>query len=370
MANRSRGEGNVHRLPSGTWRAQVMVGYQTDGKKQRISFSAPTKKEVLALIREYQAQVDANIHISRSITLLEWSDTWYANYQDQVEASTYANYRYTLRIIQDRLGKKILADILPLDIERFLRGLKAKYSESQISKCRSMLIQIYDAADANGLVSRNPARKSKPPKKKRSASTSSSATKQKKDSFTEEEVSSIIANHSDDLIGNSVCLMIGTGIREQELLALSKADIASDGSSIDVNKAVQTVNGKSVLGPPKSENSNRTVPVPNDYKQFALYLLAHGSEPYIWTSSKKNPLFSVRAFQRKYYKMLENIDAVRRLSPHCCRHTYITRLQARKVPMETIARLAGHSRIETTDKYLHTAMDVLEAAVSTLNQEK
>jgi site-specific recombinase XerD len=35
--------------------------------------------------------------------------------------------------------------------------------------------------------------------------------------------------------------------------------------------------------------------------------------------------------------------------------------------MENIARLAGHSKINTTDGYLHTSLETLARAVSVLN---
>lgn len=54
MAKRkSPGEGSVWRLKSGSWRGQIMDGYTNDGKKNIISFSAPTKAEVLDKIREW-----------------------------------------------------------------------------------------------------------------------------------------------------------------------------------------------------------------------------------------------------------------------------------------------------------------------------
>jgi len=34
-------------------------------------------------------------------------------------------------------------------------------------------------------------------------------------------------------------------------------------------------------------------------------------------------------------------------------HAYVTRLQAKGVPLETIARLVGHADLETTGVYLH-----------------
>ena len=368
MANRSPGSGYIEQLKSGTWRGQIMDGYTEDGKKKILSFTGSSKKDVSSQIRAYQTRREANLHIAHDITFRDWSNNWYANFEDQVEASTYCNYKYTLRILQDEFGARKLMDILPLEIEDFLKGLKGVRSDSQISKCRAMLIQIYDAADANGLVLRNPARQAKKVKRKRRVGVPVSALKGKKDAFTDEEVATIIREHPDDLMGNSICLLLGTGMREQELLALTADDIAEDGSWLTVNKAVQTVNGRSVLGPPKSESGNRIIPVPTDYRQYAVFLREHGGSPFLWTRSQKNDLYSIRSFQKRFATVIGKMNGVRPLTPHCCRHTYVTRLQAKGIPMETIARLAGHSRIETTDKYLHTPKDVLRSAVSVLNQ--
>ena len=54
-------------------------------------------------------------------------------------------------------------------------------------------------------------------------------------------------------------------------------------------------------------------------------------------------------------------------TPHCCRHTYVTMLQASGVPMETIAALTGHADIKTTEGYLHQSAPALARAVEVLN---
>lgn len=371
---RSHGEGYVSQLKSGMWRGQLMDGYTPEGKKCIVAFKGPTKKDVLLQMREYQSLKESNVHLDRSLTLREWAKKWYEGYRDQVQPSTYSIYRYTLNIIQERLGDRKLNEILPMDIEQFIRTLREDYSESQVTKCRSMLIQIYDEADANGLVARNPARKAKRFKNipqfsaEEAGFTIPETGKQKKDAFTPEEIELLRVELRNDMVGNSILLMLGTGLRTQELLALIKDDIAEDGSSIQVSKAVKTVNGKALLGPPKSERGNRIIPVPDDYRPYAIYLRAHGGVPFLWTLSKKNPLCSVKTFRKKYYSAVRPILGIRTLPPHCCRHTYVTQLEAKGIPMEQIARLAGHSKIETTNLYLHTALDTLQLAVSVLNK--
>ena len=50
-SKRSSGEGSVRKLKSGNWHGEVMDGYDDNGKKVIISFSAETRAEVLDLIR-------------------------------------------------------------------------------------------------------------------------------------------------------------------------------------------------------------------------------------------------------------------------------------------------------------------------------
>ena len=285
---------------------------------------------------------------------------WYADLQGQIQDSTYSGYRYTLNILEGYFGKMKLVDIIPLDINKFYRKMEEEYSTSYLRKFRAMLIQIFDFADDNGIISRNPARHSKTIKVSQNA-------ENKKDAFSEQEICILMNHLPDDLLGNSIRLLFGTGMRVQELLALTKDDITPDGSSIRINKAVKTVDGKPELGPPKSKLSKRIIPVPAEYRPYALYLRDHGSQPFLWTLSYKSALCGVETFRRKFKREIAKIDGVRLLTPHCCRHTYITRLQAKGVPMETISRLAGHSSTETTDGYLHVSLETLNQAVEKLN---
>ena len=50
---RGKGEGSVHKLPSGTWQSQIMDGYTDEGKRHIVSFTAPTRAEALSKLREY-----------------------------------------------------------------------------------------------------------------------------------------------------------------------------------------------------------------------------------------------------------------------------------------------------------------------------
>ena len=361
---RAHGEGYITQTPNGKWRGQLMDGNDPiTGKRIIISFTAPTKREVLQKIQNYKLEKEQKKR-APPIIFSTWADRWYEDHRTQVEPSTYSNYKYTLQDLKEHFGKAELTAIRPMDINDYLTGLLRKgYSHSKISKCRAMLIQIFDSAVANGLLERNPARTAKTI---RLEVVTGDILPKKKDAFTPEEVERLLTGLPDTPFGNGIRLMLGTGIRVQELVALTAGDIAGDGSWISVNKAVKMVDSTPVLGPPKSRRSIRTVPVPPRYRPYALALRKSAGKLFCIPSHKLGEPCTIERFRKRFTALLAEIPDVRRLTPHCCRHTYITALQIKGVPMETIARLAGHSRITTTDGYLHIPDSALADAVTVL----
>lgn len=179
--------------------------------------------------------------------------------------------------------------IRPIDVKTFLNALyEREYFSSVICKYKSMLVQIFSAAEMNEIIPRNPASNVKKIKK---------IKKNEKDAFTEEEVELLKENLPDDLMGNSILRLIGSGVRVQELLALTKADIAPDGSMSRVNKAVKMVDRTPALGWTKSA---RDVPICEDFRKYVRYLAEHGGDRNIWTSDRENDLYVVSEFRNLY----------------------------------------------------------------------
>lgn len=362
---RSNGEGCIRKTKSGSWRGEIMDGYTPEGKRHIVRFTAKTRAGVLDKLRAYRAEMESGARIDKKMCFSDWADTWYGDYKSEVQPSTYSGYQYTLKALKKGFGEQPLAEILPIHINRFLDKLSADgYSLSMIRKCRAMLIQIFDAADSNGLVLRNPARKTKTVRSKQNGFR---GEHKEKDAFTEREVTRLMGALPDDLLGNSIRTLLCSGMRVQELLALRPEDISEDGSVIHVEYAVKMVNGVPQLGPPKSARSRRVIPIPEQFRPYVRYLREHSGAPYVWTCPGEAPLYGIGSFRWRFYTALKNVGQVRPLSPHCCRHTYVTMLQAGGVPMETIAALTGHADIKTTEGYLHQSVPALAKAVEALN---
>ncbi len=331
-----------------------MVGYQDDGKRRYKSFYGKTQKEAKDKADAYKKDMEAGLYIDPNLTFQEWAQKWYEGHKDNISATTYESYGYTLKIMQTAFGTRKLDSIKALDVENLLKRLRADgKSDSSVSKCRSMLYQIMQKAEANDLIRKNPVRfaekmKSKGPVKRREA-------------FTREEVQRLMTELPLDKMGHTIRLMLATGMRTQEVLALEPRHIEPDGSCIHIRQAVNMVKNRPYIGPPKSAASVRDVPVPPNIRPCAVFLRERAGT-FVWDSFIQGQPINPSCFRDRFRAALSKVDGVRVLTPHSCRHTYVSQLQAMGVDMETIQSIVGHADIEMTQHYLHVQEEVRQAA--------
>lgn len=356
---RSNGEGSYHKRPNGLWEWQIMLGRHRDGRRKIKSIYARTQKELKEKVKKFLEEYEARGMLSGAMPFCEWADTWYQGMEGQISATTYEGYSYTLKLLKEYFGETRLDEIKAIHVEEYLKHLVAEgKSKSYISKLRGMLFQIMKKAEANELIYKNPvsvADKIKTAEEEPS----------KKDAFTAEEISRLMKYLPQDRMGLSIRLMLGTGMRTQELMALEPQHIAEDGSVIQVRQAITMVKGTPKIGPPKTKTSRRDIPVPESLRAYAI-ALRQTTEKYIWHGGKTE-LCNPSIFRRQFKLVLAQIGKVRLLSPHSCRHSYISHLQAIGVDMETIQSLSGHADMDMTEHYLHVQPEVKQTAASKLN---
>ena len=274
----------------------------------------------------------------------EWADIWYENHQDNIKPTTQESYKYTLRILKDHFGKRKLTEIKAMDVEQFLKKLrKDGKSDSSLAQCRGMLYQILNKAAANDLIIKNPVQyadkmRKGPPKRK--------------ESFNADEVRLLMEKLPEDKVGWSIRLMLATGMRTQELLGLEPRHITKDGSTITIEQAVVRVKGSIAIGTPKSYDSYRTIPVP-EMVQYCARLLRDTDKKFVWEVGKPNMPCNPSYFSHQFKAAVEGVEGVRVLTPHCCRHTFVSMMQLLGVDLETIQNIAGHAEIDMTRHYLH-----------------
>ena len=161
--------------------------------------------------------------------------------------------------------------------------------------------------------------------------------------------------------------MLATGMRTQELLALEPRHIKEDGSRIVIEQALKRVKGSVDIGPPKSQDSFRTIPVPVSVRHCARFLAATDTM-FIWEGKYKDKPCNPTHFADLYKKALTEIEGMRYLSPHCCRHTYVSQMQALGVDLATIQSIVGHADIDMTKHYLHVQESIRQAAIEKFSE--
>ncbi len=227
-------------------------------------------------------------------------------------------------------------------------------NHSYLAKCKALMFQIMNKAEGNDLIRKNPVRFAEKLRRL--------PHKKGKDSFTAEEVQKMFDELPENRIGWCIRLMLGTGMRTQELLALEPRHIAEDGSLIQIRQAINMDKGKAKIGIPKSEDSYRDVPVPENVR-YCARLLRDGAGTYIWDGKVPGTPVNPSTFRHNYTKALESLENVRVLSPHSCRHTYVSQMQALGVDLDTIKSMVGHADIDMTQHYLHVQQPIRQDAI-------
>jgi integrase len=332
-----------------------MLGYRDDGKPNFKHFYGKTKKEVQEKLHAFQEDLRGGIDLSVRYTFDEWSEIWYDHHKSNITPTTQENYRHILNRMKPYFSGRYIIEIKPFDIENFLKYQRAQgLSDSYISSFRGMLYQIFHKAEANDLVRKNPVRFADKMR--------SSGPRQRKEAFTAEEVRLLMTQLPKDKMGISIRLMLGTGMRSQELLALEPRHIEEDGSVIHVRQAVNLVKGSVHVGVPKSRDSYRDIPVPPNLRWCAKEL-RNVDTKYIWEKRKKDTPCNPSNFRDEFKEAIGKIEGVRILTPHSCRHTYVSQMQALGVDLSTIQSIVGHADVDMTEHYLHVQDGIRQEAI-------
>ena len=177
-------------------------------------------------------------------------------------------------------------------------------------------------------------------------------------------------------------IMLNTGLRIGELLALKWDDINFDNKTIRVNKTIsinKKRDGQTVVkgtcrieGSTKTACGNRTIPM-NEKVLYCLRLIQEENSRLgiitenIITTTKGTPA-SARNIQRAFDSWLHSRN-FKHYNLHALRHTFGSILIRNKVDVKVVSELLGHSNVQTTyNIYIHIIQEQKAQAVQILNQ--
>jgi len=144
-------------------------------------------------------------------------------------------------------------------------------------------------------------------------------------------------------------ILFWTGIREGELLALTKADFLPD-HRLDISKNFQVVKGEPIIKAPKTPNSIRCISIPSFlYDEVMAYAdKLYGLEP-------TDRLFMFTAsYLRNELKATAAAAGLEPIRVHDLRHSHVSLLIEMGFNIITISERIGHKDVSVTlDTYAH-----------------
>ena len=217
------------RRKDGRYQANIVVGLDPQtGKYKYRTIYADTIAELERKKAEIKADLSRGVYSDdEGYTVMEWGRQWLKIYKSSVEKATYLGYENTINKHMAIIGDIRLKDLKKTDIQMAINALNGHY-ESQ-RRLRLTINQMLECAIDDGLVSKNVCRRVELPHRPRSEKRALTNLEKKAiercTEFTPKEKL-------------FVYLLLYTGMRRGEVLALTQNDIDLKRDLIDVNKAV------------------------------------------------------------------------------------------------------------------------------------
>ncbi len=296
-----------------------------------------------------------------NMTLAQWIPLWLENYKrGTMKSKSYHQYELLIALLPDELTGAPLDAIRPLTLQGFLNRFAEGYSKSYVDKMTGMLRALFTVAVDNGECRANPAAHLKKPP----------AREKERAAYTLSETVLILQYCVEfpSRIATAVMLMLTTGLRRGEVIGLKWSDF--DGASLRIARGAYNDRGRMTAhdGVAKTASSLRDVPLMPEVAHHLAALPRCGE--YIF-ATRNGTMLNDRNFSRDYDRLLRKIQqaepTVRRLSPHCCRHTFATQLLNSGTDLRIVQTLLGHSDIKTTARYTHPDFQAKQAAITALN---
>lgn len=344
----------------GKFRLQYL---DTDGRVR--TKTAATKLEAFRELAKLESQMQLGFvsKPTKEIPYLgEWLDVWLSQREREVRLTTHLGFESILRnYLKPLLGHLKLDQVTVFEVEAAysVLGEDKGLSPATVKKLHSILSQAFGMALRYGLVSRNPMVSVKTPV----------VHVKPKETLTFVEVRKVLdtARMLEDDSYPRYLLALRLGMRQGECLALTWGDVDLQGGVIRVSKSVDVLPGRgAIVTPPKSRNSNRTIPL-DDETLMALIKFQQsqnfpGDEELLFSSLKG----AHRNARTDYdnWKRLLVLAGVRSVRLHDARHAAATLLLAAGADARSIQLLLGHSSPGfTLATYVHPDQEALRRAL-------
>ncbi len=345
-----------------------------DGKRHRVTVSARSERELEIKYREKLMELARTNHrYAEAVTIENFFPHYMETYvRPHLRQKAYTDKEARLQSYFIKpFGDVELAKVTAPMLQKLLNDQRGK-SKSFLSKLKSEITAMFNAAEDEGLIQRNPCRRLVLP----------ACEDHPRRALTEAEREAFLKAADRQKHGLLFQIIYYCGLRPGEVRALTYNDIDLEKRSISVSKALEESTGKIKM--PKSKSGIRTVPIPDELlrrlptkRGSNLLFLGDHSKKALSTSNYKRAWQSILNYmdiemgaQTYRNKIVEKTSVVdRSLTPYYLRHNYCSMLAEKGVDIKTAQYFMGHSSINVTANiYQHVTEQMFESGASKIRE--
>lgn len=235
------------KLPSGSWRVQVLIPDSPDGKRHFKSFTHPDKKMAVHLAAQYEA-LQKEQHNPANMTVGAAVDNYISARTAVLSPTTIRMYQVNRRVHFKQIEQTRLRSLSSRTVQSWINHLAADHSPKTVRN----VYALFTAAMAEAHPDFRP-RVNLP------------ARVHKEISIPEQNaVTALLKATEGTPLESAILLAAGYGLRRGEVCALTLSDLDADRLTVTVNKSLARTSSKEnrwVLKAPKSYAGSRTLPV-------------------------------------------------------------------------------------------------------------
>ena len=174
--------------------------------------------------------------------------------------------------------------------------------------------------------------------------------------LSEIELEILAKNIDNKDIRDIVIFASQTGLRQMELITLQW-------NQIDFKQGIVILNNQTHLTKSKKVRS-----IPLSFRALQILTERQINSSGILVFTYNNKTFNPDYLSKKFKKLVIASNFNSKLKFHDLRHSFASNLVRKGVPLYTVSKLLGHSKVSTSEIYSHIQADDLRSAINVLNE--
>lgn len=280
------------------------------------------------------------------------AEEWQEEKQKTVGHTTYRTYIPTVKKLSPLFDKSV-EEIVADDVQKIINDLYVKrYSKTILLRVRLVYGMIIDYAITKNIKATNYIKQIKVPE---------NAIRRTRQALTDKEIE-IVNNSINKPFGLYAYIMLYTGFRRGEMLALQWRDIDIKNKTISITKAIEYKHNRPYIKEPKSKSGIRKVPILDNLLPY-LQNTPENKNLYIFGGDS---ILSDTMIKRRWskYTKVTGLD----ITQHQLRHSYATILYKAGIDPKTAQNLLGHADVQTTlNIYTHLKEEISQNVFDRIN---